>query len=1057
MKIFFWIGLLAAGIVPATAWAQNDASSLEKRIESWRPWMKSGQAERVIDSCRALLPALSARRQPLQRALALSLLASASTQMGQPAAALPLHRQALALRRRFLGETRLETANSYQNIGNCLLALGHTREAGPVLKKALVLKEHIFKDTAQELIRIYNSYGQYRQNEFDFKQAHHYLERALAISEIHFGPNGLQIIPRLMALAALGTVESNHDAALLLLLRAYTIQADSDWNDAATKIKLFQNLGNAYGAKGSYAEALRWLHTALQYSEQHAGISITSRNDLLYAIGNVLLDQGDFASAETTLLSALAGLPENGSTRADVLNSLGLALRYQRRPDAVDSLVVAGNLYLHAPVNPLNQQTVAGIWQNVGNCHLDRSEYKAAKYYFEKALAHLAQVPGAEALQASCWDKIGVCHLAMGEAKVAAGIWQLLLQKRSTLPMPVVYAILYHRGQLYVQQQNWAAAASDYEQTLATLRNPGPTQYVPFPYEYTQTLSALALMWQTRAQHSHLALDWTKALDWATQAVDALQNLKAQLRASRSAIELQQIFDTPFDVAVAANLALDKPEAAWHFAELFKSNFLQKLSWQAGIHADFRMPANLIKNETEWNNALVYYQRLLNEPAEHLSGRKSALADSIQRISERLYQLRLDISQRYPDVYRCLYEPDLPALSEVKQTLDPEQSLLEYHWGAPDQIAVFVIRRDTFAAMTLPLGTNTAGDIVAFFQHCAQNPFRLPDASRTAYCDELATLGQGLYQKMIAPLEALLRDQVLIVPDATLCILPFEALLVKRGTPAYRMDQHHYWMQEHSISYAHSAASWLTMRKQTLPAGKRSMLVVAPDFAYSTKGLSSLEYNRSEATAVCDVTGGTGMLGPEARKETFLQEAGRFATLHLATHGVMNDQEPLASFVAFTEFPNDSSGSNLLYVSDIYSSRFPAELIVLSACQTASGRLFRGEGLLSIAQAFQFAGTQSLVASLWNVDDQRTPGLMKEFFKNLWDKMPKNEALSQAKRGYLQTHRGLDAHPCFWAGLLLTGSEKPLTETGRWHWYWWVVLGTVIAGGFVYLIVRRWK
>ncbi len=171
----------------------------------------------------------------------------------------------------------------------------------------------------------------------------------------------------------------------------------------------------------------------------------------------------------------------------------------------------------------------------------------------------------------------------------------------------------------------------------------------------------------------------------------------------------------------------------------------------------------------------------------------------------------------------------------------------------------------------------------------------------------------------------------------------------------------------------------------------------------------------------------------------------------------MDDQEPLASFVAFTELPNDSAGSNLLYVSDIYSASFPSELMVLSACQTASGQLYRGEGLLSIAQAFQFAGAQSLVASLWNVDDKRTPALMQDFFKNLWQKMSKNEALNLAKRDYLKANLGLDAHPCFWAGLLLTGNEMPLTQTGGWNW-WWVLIGRC-AGmlGLFSLRYRRFK
>ena len=169
----------------------------------------------------------------------------------------------------------------------------------------------------------------------------------------------------------------------------------------------------------------------------------------------------------------------------------------------------------------------------------------------------------------------------------------------------------------------------------------------------------------------------------------------------------------------------------------------------------------------------------------------------------------------------------------------------------------------------------------------------------------------------------------------------------------------------------------------------------------------------------------------------------------------MDDQEPLASYVAFTEISADSAANSLLYVSDIYGASFPAELIVLSACQTASGKLYRGEGLLSIAQAFQYAGAQSLVASLWNVDDQRTPALMQSFFENLWHKMSKTTALAAAKRQYIQTQKGLDAHPCFWAGLLLSGSELPLNNTGLGAWWWLALSAGLAVAGYLLFKFRR--
>lgn len=993
-------------------------------------------------------------RRPRLRALALSIKASATTQTGHPEAALLLHRQALAIRRKFLGEKHLETANSYQNIGNCLLLLGRSQEAGIVLKKALRIKELVFQKNAPELVRVYNSMGQFYRSEYKYKQAAFYLDRALQIVEKQFGSESLQIIPRLLALADLYSAENNHDAALTFLHRAYSIQVDSVWGDEVTKLKLLKNLGIAFAAKGEYVEALNWLNVALQKAETNFKFSQDVRCDVLLSIGNVLLEQGDFTAAELTLRNALTGFPERNSTRADVLNSLGLALRYRSRPEALDTLVAAGNLFLQAASNPDNQQTIAGVWLNVGKCLLDRSEYQSALYYFEKGLMHLEGAPKSSAARAACLDEIGVCEVKLGKANKALGIWKALLSDRHSLPVSVVFSIYYHRGDYYRQQKNWEAATVDFNAALAALQNRSSALDSSFPYELTQALTGLASVHLDKAKQNNLVADWAQALDWAQQAIEALHQLKTQIRNSRSNIELQQIFDKPFDIAVTANLALGRTEAAWLVTEAFKSNFLQKLRWQSSARANFLMPSGWLKNDVAWNNTLAYYQHALSGHNPQTPERKAALVDSIQRISARISQLRQNISQQYPEVYRYLYEPELPTLSALQTELGAEQSVLSYHWVDVDQVIAFVIRHDTIAYLKLDIGVKGVTDIISFFEYCAQNPYRLSETIRSSYCEAMVSTGHSLYLKLVAPLEKILGKQVLIVPDASLCLLPFEALITQPGALAYRMDQHRFWLLNHNISYAHSAAVWMTVRHRKSVSGKKQLLAVAPDFTINTNGLSVLQNNQREAESVCNVTNGTNLGGQKAIKPTFMKQANLYAAIHLATHGVMNDQEPFDSYIAFTEQPDDSAGSNLLFVSDIYNSSFPTELIVLSACQTASGQLYRGEGLLSIAQAFQFAGAQSFVASLWNVDDRRTPALMESFFIKLWQKIPKNEALTQAKINYLMAHKGLDAHPCFWAGLLLSGNEKPLTQVGKQYW-WWLGVAMMAIGVFGIWCYRR--
>jgi CHAT domain-containing protein len=170
--------------------------------------------------------------------------------------------------------------------------------------------------------------------------------------------------------------------------------------------------------------------------------------------------------------------------------------------------------------------------------------------------------------------------------------------------------------------------------------------------------------------------------------------------------------------------------------------------------------------------------------------------------------------------------------------------------------------------------------------------------------------------------------------------------------------------------------------------------------------------------------------------------------LLLATHGVTNDQNPQASFIAFSPSPR---GDDRLFAAEVYNHNFPADLVVLSACQTASGKLLRGEGLLSVAKAFQYAGAKCVVASLWNVDDRQTPSLMSDFFTALWKGEAKNQALCSARQVFLDKNEGLSAHPFFWSGFVIYGDESPLTTLSPWPLYAMGILFAALCIYFLYI------
>ncbi len=154
---------------------------------------------------------------------------------------------------------------------------------------------------------------------------------------------------------------------------------------------------------------------------------------------------------------------------------------------------------------------------------------------------------------------------------------------------------------------------------------------------------------------------------------------------------------------------------------------------------------------------------------------------------------------------------------------------------------------------------------------------------------------------------------------------------------------------------------------------------------------------------------GKAWLAREATERNFKENANNYGILHLAMHGLLNDQDPMFSKLLFIQ--NDTLEGGFLNAAEIYDLN--AQLAVISACNTASGKINRGEGIMSLSRAFMYAGCPSIVASLWKAPDAATSKIMVHFYENLNKGLTKSEAIRQAKLAYLEDNPGISSHPFF--------------------------------------------
>ncbi|MCE7054698.1 CHAT domain-containing protein [Algoriphagus sp. AGSA1] len=317
-----------------------------------------------------------------------------------------------------------------------------------------------------------------------------------------------------------------------------------------------------------------------------------------------------------------------------------------------------------------------------------------------------------------------------------------------------------------------------------------------------------------------------------------------------------------------------------------------------------------------------------------------------------------------------------------------------------------------------------------------------------------AALSRQLYELLVHPLnlEGESISKLVVIPDSKLNFLAFESL--------EKADKSGLLVEDYAISYSNSFKLWGL--QQYANAGKSSSRAVAafvPEYPKSflntvetipviRSRLTYLEGALSEAHYIVDRLGGEVFHRDQANKDEFLNAIGSFQVYHFATHAVMDKLNYESSGIFFQD------GENMSY-SELYNMRFPADLVVLSACNTGIGTLQAGEGMMSLSRALTYAGVKASIYSLWQVPDEETATLMRSFYDFLDKGSSKEEALAEAKRQFLVDHP-MKRHPFYWAGFVLNGNVEGLSPAGKWilPGQYWAILGIafllLLAAGFFY-------
>ncbi|MFH1983288.1 MAG: CHAT domain-containing protein [Pseudomonadota bacterium] len=367
--------------------------------------------------------------------------------------------------------------------------------------------------------------------------------------------------------------------------------------------------------------------------------------------------------------------------------------------------------------------------------------------------------------------------------------------------------------------------------------------------------------------------------------------------------------------------------------------------------------------------------------------------DTLAAQTRRYRALVVSARDRSPELASFL-TVTYPRVDDVRRMLPQGSALVAYHLSDRDGI-VFTVTPEAVMAETLKMGKNGLTPAVA----------GLRQAIVDMDPDTVSSAAGALYEVLIAPVAGHLKaNRLIISPDGVLFYLPF-GVLQKDGQ---------YLTSRYSLTFTPSAGVLGYALKKN---GGRSGPMLAlgnPDLGDTALDLPHA--GQEARTAAAQFAGSRAYVRSEATESLFRDQAKNYRILHLATHGEYSSSDPLYSGLRLAK---DAKNDGHLQAAEIFSIDLDAALVVLSACQTGLGQVTEGGEIIGLTRAFLYAGTPSVVASLWSVDDASTAILMERFYQNL-KTMPRDAALRAAQVDLMHTED--TSAPYHWAAFYLTGA-----------------------------------
>jgi CHAT domain-containing protein/Tfp pilus assembly protein PilF len=893
-----------------------------------------------------------------------------------------------------------------------------------------------------------------------------YLREALAILE-RLEPDSL---PVAKSLNGLGVAERNLGdlaEAENYYLNALAIQqriAPSGLDVA----DLLDNLSVVELDRGELSLAAENNRRALEIYEKSAAGSL-DRAMAVNNMGYIAEQGGDLDKAEQCyqLAIQLAQNVEGGSDfRAHPLDNLGnVAFTRREWAKAADYHLQASQIFRRQDSSGIDY---AKSLHNLGMDAEAGGDLEAARKDFEEALAIKRSIAPEAAFQAITLNALGEIAFQQGDMAKAQKYFQegVQSQRKETPESPILASSLLGLSKvLHVQGDDDKDASEEYaRQAVAILEKSAPGTG-----DHAESLATLARYLREREEGGLAAQFYARALDALEHQIARLggnQDLRSGFRAERT-----NYYHEYIDLLIEQH----KNELAFQTVERLRAQGLLAMLAEAQVDIRQGVDPGLLTEERSLRDALgaKVGNKLQLLGGKYTERQLAAVNKEIEEESARYEAIATTIRSKSPE-YASLIHPQPVSLEEVqRELLDEDTLLLEYVLGEKHSY-LFAVTATSFDSYVLPPRTaivDAASQVYDFLTArdrpvAHESPFQRRDRVRRADA-ELLDRARTLSRMVLHPVAGqLAKKKLLVISDGALQYIPFGVLPAPSPGESGLSGA---LIERHEVVSLPSASVLLELRRAAsrhqLPPGQVAILAdpvfdsndgrvgradgavgarpdidrLSPrsserlmrsiaDVGWPASGLRRLPSTRREAQTILSLAErdrGMSALDFQASREVATgPELAKYRVVHFATHSLVDSKHPeLSGLVLSMVDPQGHPRNGYLDLQDIYNLNLRAELVVLSACQTALGKEINEEGLIGLTRGFMYAGAARVIASLWKVDDAATMELMSRFYKLMWKKqMRPAAALQQAQ---IQMSKEPEwASPYYWAGFQIQGDWK---------------------------------